>query len=182
MSIPPVPNRRGVSLMEMLIVIVLIGILAGIAASRLDWMRYRADAALRGVQADLATAQRTAVSLQTDVRVTTLTGDRLRIHEDANNSGTIDASERVTYSVLDNGFTLGQAGIPDLPAPADPTDLSTLTVVFHRDGSASRGGAFYIASPTNDSDCKYCRAVAVARSTGRTVGYSHASLAWVRGN
>jgi type II secretory pathway pseudopilin PulG len=166
----------------MLVVIVLIGILAGIAASRLDWMRYRADSELRGIQATLSAAQRTAVSLQTDIRITTLTGDRLRVHEDANNNGAIDGSERVTYSVLDNGFQLGQGSTPGTPTPADPTDLSTVTLVFRRDGSASRGGSYYITGPVADPDCKYCRAVAIARATGRTVGYSYSSGAWARGN
>lgn len=170
------------SLIEMLIVVVLIGLLAGIAASRLDWNRYRAESVARGVLSSIATAQRTAVSLQTNVRLTTVSGDRLRIHEDANNNGSIDGSERVIFSVLDHGYRLGQGSIEGTPVPADATDLSTVTVVFRRDGSASRGGTFYVSSSNYDPDCKYCRGVAISRSTGRAVSYSRATGAWVRGN
>lgn len=174
------PSTAGLSLIEMLVVIVLIGILAGIAASKLDWVRYRADSISRGVLSDLAQAQRTAVSLQMDVRVTALTNDRLQIHEDANNNGAIDGAERVLFSVLDHGFQLAQGGMPGVPAPADPGELTS--VVFRRDGTASRGGTFYVASPLPDSPCKYCRAASVARATGRVVWYSYSSGAWVRGN
>ncbi|HPF62023.1 MAG TPA: GspH/FimT family protein [Gemmatimonadales bacterium] len=178
----PPGARAGVSMIEMLVVIILIGILAGIAASRLDWVRYRADSVARGVLADLSAAQRTAVSLQTDVRITTLSNDRLRIHEDANNNGAVDGSERVTFTVLENGFRFGKGSMAGTPAPADATDLSTVTLVFRRDGTASRGGTFYLSSPVADTTCRYCRAVAIARSTGRAVGYSNASGAWVRAN
>ncbi len=166
----------------MLIVIVMIGILAGIAGSRLDWNRYRADSIARGVMAGISTAQRTAVSLQSDVRVTTLSADRLRIHEDADNDGTIDSGERVTYLPLEHGYLLGKGSVSNLPAPEDPTDLSTVTLVFRRDGTASRSGTYYIRAGSNDPTCKYCRAIAVARATGRTVMYSRATGAWVRGN
>ncbi len=170
----------GVSLIEMLIVITVIGILAAISASRLDWVRYRADSVSRGVYGDLAQAQRTAVSLQMDVRVTVDGSSTLRIHEDVNNNGTVDGGERVIGSTLDHGFLLGKGAMASLPAPADPTELTVL--VFRRDGSASRSGTFYISSPLDDPDCKYCRAVAVARATGRPVWYSFATGAWVRRN
>lgn len=174
--------RLGFSLIEMLIVIIMIGILAGIAASRLDWNKYRADSIARGVLAAVSTAQRTAVSLQNDVRITTLSGDRLRIHEDTDNDGTIDGGERVTYATLEYNYRLGKGSVSNVPAPADPTDLSTVTLVFRRDGTASRSGTFYIRAGSTDTACKYCRAVSVARATGRTVYYSRATGAWVRGN
>ncbi len=170
------------SLIEMMIVVILIGILAGIAASKLDWNRYRAEAVARGALSDISTAQRTAVSLQTDVRITTVSNDRLQIHEDANNNGAIDGTERVTYAVLDHGYQFGQGTIAATPAPADATDLSAVTVVFRRDGSASRGGSYYISSSNYDPTCKYCRGIAISRSTGRAVSYSRATGTWVRGN
>lgn len=166
----------------MMIVIILIGLLAGIAASRLDWGRYRAEAVARGALASISTAQRTAVSLQTDVRLIPVGTNRLQIHEDANNNGSIDGSERVTYLVLDHGYQFGQGSIAAVPAPADATDLSAMTVIFRRDGSASRGGTYYISSPAYDPDCKYCRGIALTRATGRAVSYSRATGAWVRGN
>jgi prepilin-type N-terminal cleavage/methylation domain-containing protein len=169
---------RGVTLIEMLIVIVMIGILAGIASSRLDWVRYRADSVVRGLIGDLSQAQRTAVSLQMDVRVSVIGNDRIRIHEDANNNAAIDTGERVLYSVLDDGFRLGKGAMAGLPAPAEPTELTAL--VYRRDGSASRSGSLYISSPRPDPACKWCRGLAVTRVTGRVEGYSFATGTWVR--
>ncbi|HRP07388.1 MAG TPA: type II secretion system protein [Gemmatimonadales bacterium] len=176
------PARDGFTLIEMLIVIVMIGILAGIVASRLDYTTYRANSIARGVLAELNTAQRTAVSLQNDVRVTTVGGTALRIHEDTDNNGSVNGSERVSYVQLEHNFVFGKGSMSNVPAPADATDLSTVTVVFRRDGTASRAGTFYISSSGADAACKYCRGIAVARATGRTVLYSMVTGSWERKN
>lgn len=176
---PHPARRRGVTLIEMLVVIIMIGILAGIVASKLDWGRYRADSEARGLLAALSQAQRTAVSLQTDVRVTvTDAGGRLQIHEDANNNASTDTGERVTFFVLDHDYRIGQRGMAALPAPAEPGELAAL--VFRRDGSSSRSGSMYLAPPTMGNGCRYCRAVSIQRATGRTVSWSHATGDWVR--
>lgn len=172
--------RAGISLMEMLIVVVLIGIITGIAASRLDWGRYKADAASRGIMAELAAAQRLAVSLQADVRVTQPTTRRLQIHEDADNDGVEDSGERIRTVVVEDGFQLDRGSAPNVPDPADPTRLTA--VVFRRDGSASRSGSFYLIAVAGDADCRRCRAVSVTRATGRLVWYSLSQGTWRRGN
>jgi prepilin-type N-terminal cleavage/methylation domain-containing protein len=170
---------RGVTLIEMLVVVVMIGILAGIVASKLDWGRYRADSEIRGLLAAMSQAQRTAVSLQTDVRVTVTDGGaRLQVHEDANNNASLDTGERVTYFALDHGYRIGQRSMTALPAPAEPGELTAL--VFRRDGTASRSGSLYLSPPATGASCKYCRAVSIQRATGRTVFWSHATGAWVR--
>ena len=186
MDLPPPPGggphtatRHGVTLIEMLVVVIMIGILAGIVASKLDWGRYRADSEARGLLAALSQAQRTAVSLQTDVRVSVTDGGaRVQVHEDANNNASLDTGERVTYFALDNDYRVGQRSMAALPAPAEPGELAA--VVFRRDGSASRSGSMYLSPPTMGTNCKYCRAVSIQRATGRTVSWSHATGGWVR--
>lgn len=177
------PSRRktlGVTLFELLIVITMIGILSAIALTKLDWKRYQADAAGRGVMAELATTQRLALSLQSNMVVTFPDTGRMQILEDANNDGAASGGERVRTVPIDNGFAFGRGGAPDVPSPEDPTDLTNIT--FHRDGSADKSGTFYIHGPGGDPNCKHCRAVSISRATGRVVYYTYASGSWKRAN
>lgn len=171
---------RGVTLIEMLIVIIMIGILAGIAASRLDWGRYRADGVSRGVMAEITAAQRLAVSLQEDVIITILDSTRMQVHEDADNNGVIGTGERVRMIVLDHRYSFGRRGMDDTPPPAEPTELTRF--IFRRDGSANTSGTLYISGPEADPACHHCRAIAISRATGRSVMYSYATGAWKRMN
>lgn len=189
MPLPPAPRLSrgptasgtlGVTLLEMLLVIVMIGILSAIAMTRLDWTRYRADAAGRGTMAELATAQRLALSLQSNMRITFPDSTRMMVLEDANNDGAANGGERVRYVVLDNNFSFGKASAPDVPSPEDPTTIANVT--FHRDGSADKSGTLYLHGPGSDPGCKHCRAVSIARATGRVVWYSYASGSWKRAN
>lgn len=172
--------RHGVTLIEMMIVIVMVGILSSIAASRLDYTKYRADSSGRAVLTDLANAQRLAVSLQSNVRVTIPDSARMLIHEDIDNSGGANGAERVRTVPLDNNFIFSKSTAEDTPSPADPTVLTVVT--FRRDGSANRGGTFYLSGPGSDPTCSHCRAISVTRATGRVVLYSHATGAWTRAN
>jgi Tfp pilus assembly protein FimT len=165
---------------ELLIVIAMIGILSAIAMTRLDWKRYQADAAARGTMAELATAQRLALSLQSNIIVSFPDSGRMQILEDANNDGVAGASERIRTVPLDNLFSYGKASAPDVPSPEIATQFTTLT--FHRDGSADQSGTLYLHGPGYDPNCAHCRAVSITRATGRVVWYSYGSGAWKRAN
>ena len=163
-----------------MLVITIIGILAAIAMSRLDWKRYQADAAGRGAMAELAAAQRLALSLQANILISFPDTLRMRIVEDLNNDGNPSGTERTRYYVLDNNFRFGKATAPDLPTPETPATFSLLT--FHRDGSADKSAAVYLHGPGSDPNCTHCRAVAINRATGRVVWYTYATGAWKRAN
>jgi type II secretory pathway pseudopilin PulG len=169
-----------VTLVEMLVVFVMIGILSAMALTRLDWKRYQADSAGRGVMGELATAQRLALSLQSNMVITLPDTGRMRIVEDLNNDGVASSGERVRTVPIENFFYFGTGGAPAIPAPDDGTSITSTT--FHRDGSADRSGTFYLRGPGYDPACKHCRAVAVARATGRVVWYTYASGSWKRAN
>ena len=166
------------TLLELMMVIAVIGILSAVALSKLDWKRYQADAAGRGAMAELATAQRVALSLQTNVLVSFPDSSRMQVAEDANDNGTLNAGERVRYIVLDNNFYFGKANAPDVPSPETPATFSTM--MFHRDGSADKSATLYLHGPGNDPNCRHCRAVSINRATGRVVWYSYASGNWKR--
>jgi len=172
-------SRRGFSLAELLIVISVIGILAAIAASKLDFVRFRADSVGRAAAVDLSKAQRLAVSLQHNVRVVVDGTNRLITHADANNNNVVEANERTSVASLEGTFVWARGAAANLPAPEDPTDLTAIT--FRRDGTASRGGTFYLSSP-GDLTCRYCRAVAIARGTGRSLRYAMIAGTWKREN
>lgn len=110
-------GRHGVTLIELLIVIVMIGILSGIAASRLDWQRYRTDAIAREVITEVSKAQRLAVTLQANVRFVVIDPQRIQIHEDVDNNGAVGSGERVRTVVLDEPARLTKGRPPTYPAP-----------------------------------------------------------------
>ncbi len=160
--------------------IVMIGILSGIAASRLDYTKYRADSVARGLSAEMAGAQRLAVSLQENVRVTVIDSTTVQIHEDADDDGSVGGTERVRMIQLADGFSMGQGSAGDVPSPSDPTALTA--IVFRRDGTSNLNGTFYLKGPGADTGCHHCRAIAVARATGRLVSFSYATGTWKRAN
>lgn len=171
-------RRRGVSLLEMLVILGSVGILSLIAAARFDYTASRADSAARQVLIDLSDAHRLAVSIQSNVRVTISDRSRMLIHEDIDRNGSVGSAERVRSAPLDHAFTFSRGTAADTPSPADPTALTSL--VFRRDGSANRGGTIYLSDPDDDLKCRHCRAVVVTQATGRVMLYSYATGSWQR--
>jgi prepilin-type N-terminal cleavage/methylation domain-containing protein len=178
------------TLIEVLTVIVIIGIVATFALPRLDIDQYKMNSAVRGINSSVMYAQREAVSLQHDVRVAfDLPLNRLRIHEDANNDGIIQATERVTYANLEDGVTFAKGGEAALPFGGAVVNFTRLqgtlpVIIFRRDGTASENGGFYM-NPRKSLAAgvtKNARAGQVVRSTGRIVWYTYATGTWVRGN
>lgn len=172
--------RAGITLIELLVVIVMIGILSGIAGSRLDWQAYRTDATAREVLTEVSKAQRLAVTLQANVRFVVANPQTIQIHEDVDNNGAVGAGERVRTVAIGDGAQVAKGTSPDVPGPSDPAEVTVL--IFRRDGSASRGGTFYLTSAIPDATCKRCRAVSVVRATGRATLYSRSTGVWRRSN
>jgi len=191
----PSPATRGVTLVEVLIVIVMMGIILTMAIPRLNLEGYKVSSAVRGVTASLSYAQRLAVSLQHDIRVAfDAPNRRLRVHEDTNNDGVIDPNERVTYTNLEEGVTFGRGTAPAITytnGVAGPNTFNfTQTqgglpvVTFRRDGTVSESGGFYLNTIKSlaQNNTGSVRAGEMIRSSGRVIWYSYATSAWVRGN
>ena len=181
-TVRPWKTRAGITLIEMLVVIVMIGILVAIAFPRLDSQKYRLDGDVRSVSMTLAYAQRLAVSLQHNVLVTIdKTNHQLRAHEDKNNDGAFTTDERVRVLQLEQGVNFERNGAPDVPSPVPQVEL--LTFQFMRDGSTNAGGMIFMSTDKAVAmgDLTHSRAVELIRATGRPTWYRFRGGVWVRG-
>jgi prepilin-type N-terminal cleavage/methylation domain-containing protein len=177
-------RRRGVTLIELMIVLVILGTLAGLALPRLNLSAYRADAAAQQVRSVFQTAQRTSLTRQYDVIVSvdTIRGG-LRIAEDVNNNGAIELSEWKFWRPPGEGnrFEVPPAGVrpstgdtyrpigTSVAGPALKTVDGLPSVIFHRDGSTSSEMEVYMSSRYRSRTD--FRGITLTRSTGRAELY-----------
>lgn len=182
---------RGYTLIEMMVVVVMLGIMASFAVSRIDFTKIKVNSEARNIAATLTYAQRLAISLQLDVRVGfDVANNQLHILEDGNDNGIADAGERVRTVTLESGVVFGQGVAPDYgPIGTGPVTFTrTLgglpAIIFHRDGSSAEYGGFYLTSTQAVAvgNSQLVRAIDVTRATSRVARYSHQTGAWVREN
>ncbi len=181
----------GVTLVELVVVLAMIGIVAAIALPKIDLPRYQIEGAMHGVGTGMLVAQRLAVTRQHDVAVRfDVPGQALLIHEDANNNGVVDAGERVRRVPLGEKVVFGRGTAPPAPSvgSADPVTFTKTAegwpvVTFHRNGSASEAGGFYLTSRRALASGQHgddARAVEIERATGRAAWYRYAGGTWSR--
>ena len=179
-------TRRGFSLIEIVVVMLIMGVIAGLTIPKLTLSGYRVDAVALQVRSALQIAQRTALARQYDMIVSFDTAkSRIRIVPDLDNSGTINADDEIRLSVW---RPLGASEGNDFLIPPKSFTLRTLrtpvygstlkrinslpSIVFHRDGSASSEAEIYVANTARGRP-QY-RLVTLVRSTGRTDAYRYA--------
>jgi prepilin-type N-terminal cleavage/methylation domain-containing protein len=183
--------RDGFSLVELLIVIVIVGLLAGIGLPRVDVANFQVNSAVQALSTTMAAAQREAIAKQHDMILTFSAAARqLRLIWDVDSDGEIDPDERTRVVALDDRIVFG---VGDAPARAFGTDpinfndevdgLPALT--FHRNGSASGIGGFYLTTITAQAPgaprARDTRAAEIVRATGRTEWFRYNGTSWVRG-
>lgn len=168
--------RRGFSLVELIVVLVIMGVVAGLAIPRLNLAGYRVDAFAQQVRSALQLAQRTSITRQYDVIVSIDTvRNQIGIAEDRDNSGTITGGEsrvwRAGGSNEGNTFSAPPKGIGGdavrtaVVGSAIKKIEGMPSIIFHRDGSASTDAELYIQN-TSRGRPQY-RAIVLTRSTGR---------------
>ncbi|MDB4900527.1 MAG: hypothetical protein JWN53_2335 [Gemmatimonadetes bacterium] len=176
-------RRRGFSLIEMLVVMVIMGIVAGLLVPKLNLSGNRVDAIAQQVRSVFQTAQRTSLTRQFDVIIAFDTArSELRIGEDKDNSGTIDPGEiriwRPTGQNEGNIFSLPPKGLNGNPATAAVMGSGIKMIngypgiIFHRDGSASSDAEIYMSNSSRG--VTQYRLVTLERSTGHTELYRYA--------
>lgn len=179
--------RAGFTVVELMLVVVLIGVMAAIAAPRFPIAAMRADAGVRTLHGALQLAQRLAITRQADVVVLVDTAEgRLRVFEDYNRNGTIDGTERARAFPLDEGARFGAPPAGGVFGAAGQAMLGTNlaereglpSVVFRRNGSSSSDVELYLRAAGGRSTA--WRAVLVAPSTGRAESWRLVDSSWTR--
>lgn len=166
-------RRRGFTMLEVVVVLLITGIIAGLAYPRIDMSRYKADAVVTGVRSAMQQAQRASLVAQYDVIVSfDITGQRIRIAWDSNNDHYITDGERVTWTSLSSGnkFAVPASGVRGaVSASIVGATVRTMddmpTVTFHRDGSLSSDLEIYMSTIGHPT---HWRAVTVVQATGRS--------------
>ena len=185
---PAVGPRRGFSLLELTVVLIMVSIIAGMAVPRLNYEKFRADAAMRTVRSILQGAQRNAIMRQTNMVVAFDEATNVMlIVEDADNDCAYDTGERLSTRPLEDGarFSVPATpyGLPVSPAVSGPT-LCTIkglpAIQFLRDGATSTDLDAYVTS-SRGTKTDY-RLVRVTMASGRTEAFRWDGAAWKRTN
>lgn len=180
-------RRRAFTLTEILMVIALVGILAGWAISRVNLPGYRVDANVRMLQNLLIGAQQSAITRNMDVHVTfDAASDRVRVLMDSISDGNVASTETATFRALDGAqfmtpettidgaavfYVTGSGLLPDRPALQQ-------AIRFAPNGSVSGDVVIYLGSAAGrPADL---RAIAITGATARTAFWSYATGRWVR--
>ena len=186
-------SRSGFTLVELVVVVVMAAIVAGIAVPVVNIARFRTDSSVLELFSTLQASQRMAVLRGHTITVALdLEGDRYRIHNDENNDGIIDVGESIRWVPLGEGVTFGRGGAPRLNGAPDVEGAHTFTrrqgdfpaFSFRRNGSGTEEGALYITSgrsATSGAFPEETRAVALSRATGRVSCFRNGADGWREG-
>jgi prepilin-type N-terminal cleavage/methylation domain-containing protein len=177
---------RGFTLVEILFVVALIGLAAGFAISRVSFWGYRMDANIRLLQNAIIGAQQTAITKNVAVQVMFDANEhRLRILQDYNNNGVMDATDTVRYRPLaDRAMFLSPPTTIDGVGAAYMTGAGVvqtgnpqqLAIRIGPNGALSGDAVVYIGSPRRVAED--FRALTIVGATERTGFWSNGAGTW----
>jgi prepilin-type N-terminal cleavage/methylation domain-containing protein len=182
-------NAPGFTLIEILTVLVVIGLVVAFAAPKIDVTKFKVESAMQGMGTLLLASERQAITTEHDIILLfDVPRQSIRVHEDVNNNGLVDAGERVRGVPLGESIVFGRGGATARPMGAAAITFTKIiggypALVFHRDGSASEAKGFYLTSvgaaagTTRKTDA---RAIEVEAATGRASWYRFNGTKWVR--
>jgi prepilin-type N-terminal cleavage/methylation domain-containing protein len=181
--------RAGFTIVELVIVAVIIGLVAVIALPRIDITRYQINSGMRSLGSGMQAAQRRAISRQHDIVVFfDVNNQTVRVHEDQNNNGVVDAGELIRALSIGDKVALGRGNAPAHPIGAGPVtftkEIDNIPVVtFHRNGAASEQGGVYLTSRralNTGAHPEDTRLLEIERATGRISWHRYSGTAWER--
>jgi prepilin-type N-terminal cleavage/methylation domain-containing protein len=181
-------SRPGFSIIELVIVLIMVSLIAGMAVPRLNYEKFRADAAMRTVRTIMQGAQRSAIMRQTNVVVGfDEPGKQIQILEDTDNDCVLDSGERLSKRPLEEGTQFKPPPLPfgaSAPNGVNGTALCTMNglpaIQFLRDGATSTDLEVYVTS-SRGSKTDF-RLILVTQASGRSDAYRFDGSAWVRTN
>ncbi len=187
----PRPIRRrpahGLTLIELLIVITMIGILAMLVLPKVRIDNTQVDTAARTLGMSLMVAQREAASRQHNVLLVFDTAAHtVTTVWDANSNGVIDPGEKTRPFLLPDRVTLGRPssvsalGGASQSVPTMATAGGKPMLVVQRNGSLDRSVTLYLSTNTSmaGSATTDARAVVLSRATARPEWYAWTGSAW----
>jgi prepilin-type N-terminal cleavage/methylation domain-containing protein len=184
--------RLGVTLIELMIVVVLIGVITSIAVWKIDIARYQINGDQQVVGTALISAQRQAIAKQYNVIVAfDAVNHIMKIIGDQNNNGLADSLDPVRVISLGDRVRYGIGSATPMPWGSLPISFTQTesgsglpAVTFFRNGSASESRGIYLASTRALADPAYVkdvRAIHVERATGRAEWWHYDGTNWLRG-
>jgi type II secretory pathway pseudopilin PulG len=184
-------NSDGLSLVELLVVVLLISITIGIVIPVIQPQKFQMDGAIVQVASTMTAQQKNSIFRQHSVVVAIDSADgHLRVHYDADDDGLIDPGESSSIVELEDGVVFGRGGAPARPLGStmntfvDQQDAMP-ALTFRPNGSASAESILYLtssraAAPGGGVYEHDTRALEIERATGRVRCYSYASGAWLQ--
>jgi prepilin-type N-terminal cleavage/methylation domain-containing protein len=186
--------RRGFTLIEMLIVIIIIAITASIALPRINLSRLRSKAAIQTLGTTMLALQRDAIAKQHNIVVMIDVPSRsLRVLYDSTNDLRVSTNERVRMVPIGEEIVFGKpAGVPNRAFGGNPVNFTTTeqstglpAIVLYRNGSAKESGGLYLTTVKAMRGVRGHEnetwAMEIVRATGRAEWLRWNSTAWVRG-
>jgi prepilin-type N-terminal cleavage/methylation domain-containing protein len=144
-------SKKGFTLIEIIITMLIIGIVSAIAIPNFSKWRekHQIDGQAQKVYFDLMLARTAAVKSNNDVLVTfNLVANTYKIHEDTDNDGVEDAGENLKNAVLENNVQFAyNVGITDTDDNAVTSAVSfggAQVVVFDSRGQANSSGSILL--------------------------------------
>jgi len=182
-------DESGVSLVELIMVMLLLSIVIGIAAPMVRPEKFQMDGGLVTMASTLTAQQRNSVLRQHNVVLAIDSANsRVRVHYDLDNDGTVDGGENTHVVELDDGVVFGR-GIATARAAGGAMNTFADTqdgmpaLIFRRNGSASTESILYLTSQRAATAGAYAmdtRAIEIERATGRVRCYSFQTETWVQ--